>query len=86
MKYPPNFESWNRALRGAYKKGAAAAEAGQPIEACPYRDKRKPSGRLSWSRAFISAWHDGWNDWRQQNPAVAYYQDRNNSGLAALAR
>ena len=25
MKLPDNFDSWNPAMRGAYKKGAAAA-------------------------------------------------------------
>lgn len=86
MTYPPNFDSWNPAMRGAYKKGARAAETGEPIESCPYKDKRKQDGRLTWSRAFSSAWCDGWNDWRQQNPGAAFYHDRNNSGLAALSQ
>jgi len=50
----------NKALVGAFRKGALAHQAGQPIEACPYSDKRKPDGRLSWSRAFRSMWLDGW--------------------------
>jgi hypothetical protein len=32
------------------------------MEDCPYEDKRKPSGKLSWSRAFINAWSDGLHD------------------------
>jgi hypothetical protein len=59
-------------MRGAYKKGAMAAQEGLPLTACPYLDKRKPDGRLSWSRAFRTAWRDGWNDWKtQQAPAGA---------------
>ncbi len=27
---------------------------------CPYSDKRKPSGKLSWSRAWRNAWLLGW--------------------------
>lgn len=47
-------------LDGAYLKGLAAGVAGEPSEACPYEDKRKPCGRLTWSRAFRTAWGDGW--------------------------
>ena len=50
----------NRALLGAVKKGIAAKEEGLPETSCPYTDKRKPSGRLSWSRAFRYAWFDGY--------------------------
>lgn len=57
---PPNLSTWNRAHRGAYLKGLHAGLAGEPISSCPYDDKRKASGRLSWSRSFISAWRDGW--------------------------
>lgn len=50
----------NPALHGAYRKGLAAGEAGEPVTACPYRDQRKLDGRLTWSRAFVRAWVDGW--------------------------
>lgn len=60
MNLPQGSERWNKALLGSFKKGVLAHRGGQPIEACPYRDKRKPDGRLSWSRSFISAWQDGW--------------------------
>lgn len=50
----------NRAMVGAYLKGLHAALSGEPADACPYRDIRKPSGRLTWSRAFRTAWRDGW--------------------------
>lgn len=59
---PHGFEKWNPALRGAYMKGRQAHLDGKTIDACPYEDKRKPSGRISWSRAFISAWRDGFLD------------------------
>lgn len=57
---PHDAHQWNRALLGAFKKGLIAHREGLPVGACPYDDKRKPSGRLSWSRAFIAAWDDGW--------------------------
>ncbi|WP_363928370.1 Rmf/CrpP family protein [Thiobacillus sp.] len=49
-------------LEGARRKGADAANAGLPASACPYRDKRTLSGRLSWSRAFRNAWLQGHRD------------------------
>ena len=52
----------NRAHAGAWRKGRQAAKDGLPIEACPYRDKRQDSGMLTWSRSFIAAWEDGYND------------------------
>lgn len=53
------FHQWNRAMRGAYLKGARAAVAGLPSGACPYIDRRKECGRLTWSRSFIAAWEQG---------------------------
>ena len=85
MNLPDGFSNWNRAMKGAYLKGCAAAEKGLPETACPYVDKRKDCGRLTWSRAFMAAWHDGWNEWRRQNPAAAYYHDRANGSHAAKA-
>jgi hypothetical protein len=57
---PHDSYRWNKAILGAFKKGVASNQSGLPITACPYQDKRTPSGRLSWSRSFISAWVDGW--------------------------
>ena len=65
MKKPENFDKWNPAMRGAWQKGYIANKNNQPISECPYKDKRNSSGRLTWSRAFQSAWHDGWN-WAEQ--------------------
>lgn len=78
FKPPEGFDLWNRALRGAYRKGWDASAAGRPITACPYKDRRKFSGRLTWSRAFIRAWEDGWDAFRQHDPISAYYHDRAN--------
>lgn len=86
---PVGFDSWNRSMRGAYRKGYDAAEAGEPASACPYQDKRKSDGRLTWSRAFEAAWRDGWiaDDAARKSSAITdHYTDRANSGLAALAR
>lgn len=77
MKMPDGFEKWNPALRGAYRKGVKASAQGIPLSACPYQDKRKPGGQLTWSRAFIAAWCDGWTDFKaQQDPVDQYYADR----------
>lgn len=48
-------------MRCAFIKGAACSVTGGSMQDCPYADKRKPSGKLSWSRAFINAWRDGFN-------------------------
>lgn len=84
MKIPAGFEKWNPAWRGAYRKGYEAGAAGLGLDACPYEDKRKDCGRLTWSRAFQSCWRDGWDAGRQDNPITAYYSDRARSGNSAL--
>ena len=58
---PRGFYSWNRSLRGVFENGERAAGAGVSIDACPYRDHRKSTGGLTWSRAYRSAWRDGYN-------------------------
>lgn len=40
--------------------GMAAFVGGEALDACPYADYRKVNNRLTWSRAFICAWGDGW--------------------------
>lgn len=63
MNLPSGYaETLNRAHLGVFKKGMQAFLDSVPRDACPYEDKRKPSGKLSWSRAYIRAWEDGW-DW-----------------------
>lgn len=86
MKEPEGFSSWNPAMRGAYRKGYEAANAGKGPGTCPYDDKRKDCGRITWSRAFRAAWHDGWNDARQHDPLTAYLADRASSGFATLSK
>jgi len=68
VNLPPDSYRWNKAILGSFKKGINARLNGEPIEACPYGDKRKPDGRLSWSRSFISAWCDGWR-WADRGKA-----------------
>lgn len=46
-------------MDAAVLKGEQAALAGQPESACPYKDKRVASGRLSFSRAWRNAWVSG---------------------------
>ena len=47
-------------MRSAFLQGVDAQLEGNDLNACPYQDNRKPSGRVSWSRAFQNAWRDGW--------------------------
>lgn len=56
---PRGFYSWNRSLRGAFERGERAHAEGLSIRDCPYEDKRKDNGRLTWSRAYRTAWVDG---------------------------
>lgn len=58
---PRGFYSWNPALRGAFCKGEQAAADGATADDCPYRDKRNHNGRLTWSRAYQTAWRDGFD-------------------------
>lgn len=60
LPLPSGAETWSRPLLGAFKKGMRAHQAGLCLSDCPYEDKRKWDGRLSWSRAFRNAWGDGW--------------------------
>lgn len=46
-------------LISAYNKGRKAKQENKSITDCPYKDKRKEDGRLTWSRAFKKAWEDG---------------------------
>ena len=67
MKTPARFDQWSPAWRGAYRKGYEAGAAGVARENCPYDDKRKWNGRLTWSRAFMSCWCDGWEAGREEH-------------------
>lgn len=71
LDWPDDAHRWNRALRGAFRKGALARQEGDPRSFCPYTDQRKPGGGLSWSRSFISAWDDGWHYADQRLPQAA---------------
>ena len=83
MSMPRDFEKWNPAMRGALIKGMKARESGIDRGSCPYIDKRKDCGRLTWARAFILSWQDGWDC---ACPINQNYTDRNRSGLAALSK
>ena len=72
---PQNFNSWNKALQGAFKRGFKAAQDHINPKECPYKDKRNSPGKLTWSRAFISAWHDGY-DWFYKELISEYFQDK----------
>lgn len=65
---PRGFYSWNRSLRGAFERGEREANAGASIEACPYKDARKSNGQLTWSRAFRTAWRDGFKHAQSRIP------------------
>jgi len=46
----------NKAITGAFRKCALAAFTG---DRCPYDDRRTRHGAITYSRAFLRAWHDG---------------------------
>jgi hypothetical protein len=56
------FAGWNKTIIGAYQKGVNARLNGLLISDCPYLDKKKKDGRLTWSRAFVKAWKDGYSN------------------------
>lgn len=65
----PLREYRNRALQGTYDKGRLAAKAGAP-RLQPYTDKRTFHGRrVTFSRAFITAWLKGYDD-EIRNPSL----------------
>jgi hypothetical protein len=64
----------NPALNGAWKKGRDAAKDGKPITANPYTDHRTVSGRLTWARAFVRAWNDGWHSVSHQHQSADFSQ------------
>ena len=79
----PGFENWNRAMRGSYRKGYESGLMGFPTSSCPYKDVRKWDGRLTWSRAFNCAWHDGWkagDSERKSALITAYYDEKKTRG------
>jgi hypothetical protein len=67
-RYPNRFNLWNRAHRGAYKKGVRAFADGQTARDNPYHDKR--GGRYNQVplgvRGFWNAWKHGWLDAQKQ--------------------
>lgn len=59
----PRPRTKNRALRGAYDRGAMAARDGRPVTSCPYRIKscrRRNAG--TWGAVFLSYWRRGFFD------------------------
>lgn len=80
MICPPRFETWNKALQGAYRKGYEAGKKGTPEDECPYQDKRKYNGKITWSRAFRSAWFDGWKEGHTQHTLTLYYEQKSQTG------
>ena len=59
---PPDDHGYTGALAGAYRKGWRAWVDGHGLGDCPYRDRRKANGKVTFSRAFRNAWHKGWSD------------------------
>ena len=52
----------NQAFKTAYRKGEYARVVGQPRTACPYKDHRGACGAVTFSRAFRTAWTEGWDE------------------------
>jgi hypothetical protein len=51
-----------RPYKGAFRKGQKARLAGVPRTACPYSDLRGYRGHVTFSRAWKSAWQEGWDN------------------------
>lgn len=65
----PQAPNNNAAFRSAWWKGYHTGGAGLSSNTCPYEDIRTPQGHVTFSRAFIHAWHVGWqvgNDARRE--------------------
>lgn len=54
----------NRPLDSAWAKGYQAARDGLPASSCPYTDKRGRRGQVTFARAFMHRWQEGWNEGR----------------------
>ena len=50
------------AFLAAYRKGYQARLDGKSEKSCPYKDHRTWYGGITFSRAFIHRWEDGWYD------------------------
>lgn len=74
---PNDSHLWNKSLLGAFKKGVLAYQEGKSLSDCPYKDKRKGDGRLSWSRSFINAWRDGFF-WAEKKHNISLKRDKKN--------
>lgn len=57
---PKALDASDQRLLTAERKGWDAAQAGQPLTDCPYRDVRTRSGYVTFSRAYMKAWLKGW--------------------------
>lgn len=55
----------NPRLAAAEEKGRQAAREGKPRTACPYGDNRTYRGAITWSRGYIRAWLEGYDNERK---------------------
>jgi hypothetical protein len=46
-------------------KGRKAYLDGLSLHDNPYSDKKTDAGKITWSRAYIWCWHDGWTDMQE---------------------
>ena len=52
--------SKSNGFRGAFRRGYLARVDGEPSHRNPYDDLRTSRGGITYSRAFMRAWYDGW--------------------------
>jgi hypothetical protein len=52
----------NKSFLTAMRKGREAFHAGQKRNDCPYRDVRTDHGAVTFSRGFMRAWLEGFDD------------------------
>jgi ribosome modulation factor len=58
----------SKSFESAKRKGFLAGLQGKSIDECPYEDLRagKYNNVVTWSRGFIRAWIDGWENGKKE--------------------
>jgi ribosome modulation factor len=62
----------SKSFESAKRKGFLAGLQGKSIDECPYEDLRagKYNNVVTWSRGFIRAWIDGWENGKRRRGEI----------------